>query len=119
MKIQESAEDYLEAIYVLSKQQQDVRAKDICSYFGYARASVSVALKHFREDGYVDVDEHNHITLTKKGFDIATSMYERHQVIASIFERIGVSKDTALKDACRVEHYISDETFEAMKNYFL
>lgn len=118
MQIKESGEDYLESILILSKKQGNVRATDICSYFGYSRASVSVVLKHFREDGYVKVDENNYITLTEKGLAIANNMYERHQVIAAIFKQLGVPEDIAVKDACRVEHYISDETFEAMKEHF-
>lgn len=119
MKIKESGEDYLEAILVLSKRQESVRATDICSYFGYARASVSVVIKNFREEGYVNVDENNYITLTEKGLAIANKMYERHNVIAEIFISLGVPEDIARKDACRVEHYISTETFDAMKNHFL
>lgn len=115
MKIRESGEDYLEAILILSKKQESVRATDICNYFGYARASVSVVLKHFREDGYVTVDENNRISLTEKGLNIANNMYERHQVLAKIFMKLGVSEHVALEDACRVEHYISEETFEALK----
>lgn len=119
MQIKESGEDYLESILVLSKKQESVRATDICNYFGYARASVSVVIKRFRQDGYVTVDENNRISLTSKGLEIAERMYERHQVISSIFMQLGVAEDVARKDACRVEHYISDETFEAMKNHFL
>ena len=76
-------------------------------------------IKRFRQDGYVTVDENNRISLTSKGLEIAERMYERHQVISSIFMQLGVAEDIARKDACRVEHYISDETFEAMKNHFL
>ena len=119
MQIKESGEDYLESILVLSKKQESVRATDICNYFGYARASVSVVIKRFRQDGYVTVDENNRISLTSKGLEIAERMYERHQVISSIFMQLGVAEDVARKDACRVEHYISDETFKAMKNHFL
>lgn len=119
MQMKESGEDYLEAILILSKQQANVRATDICNYFGYARASVSVALKHFREDDYVTVDENKSISLTDKGIEIAERMYDRHQTIANIFMQLGVPEDIAKKDACRVEHYISDETYEAMKHHFL
>ena len=119
MQIKESGEDYLESILILSKRQESVRATDICNYFGYARASVSVVLKRFRQDGYVTVDDNNRIFLTKKVLEIAERMYERHRVITSIFMQLGVSEDVARKDACRVEHYISDETFNAMKKHFL
>lgn len=118
MQIKESGEDYLEAILILSKKQESVRATDICNYFGYARASVSVVLKHFREEGYVSVDGNNRITLTDKGLEIAQNMYNRHQVITDIFLSLGVPEDIAEKDACRVEHYISTETFHALKKHF-
>lgn len=118
MKIQESAQDYLESILVLSQQKEHVRATDICNYFGYARATVSVFLKQLKENGYVTVSEHNHIYLTDEGKRIAEEMYERHQFLTDLFIRIGVSAETAQKDACRVEHYVSQETFEAMKEHF-
>ena len=117
MKIQESAQDYLESILILSQKKDVVRAADICSYFGYARATVSVFLKQLRANGYVDVDEHKHITLTDSGKKIAEDMYERHQFLTDLFIRIGVSEETAAKDACRIEHYVSEETFAALKSY--
>ena len=119
MRTHESGEDYLESILILSKKQESVRATDICNYFGYARASVSVVLKHFRESGYVVVDENKIISLTDKGLEIAERMYDRHQTIANIFMQLGVPEDIAKKDACRVEHYLSDETYAAMKKHFL
>ena len=117
MKIQESAQDYLESILILSKHG-DVRATDICNYFGYARATVSVFIKQLRENGYVEVDSNNHITLTESGLAIAESMYERHQFLTDLFIKIGVPEDIAAADACRVEHYVSEETFKAMKAHF-
>ena len=119
MKIQESAQDYLESILILSQGGKKVRATDICHYFGYARATVSVFLKQLRENGYVDVDEQKNITLTDAGQEIAKEMYERHQFLTKFFESIGVPKDIAAKDACRVEHYVSAETFQAMKEHLL
>lgn len=118
MKIQESAQDYLEAILILSKQQEYVRATDICGYFGYARATVSVFIKQLKENGYVTVSEHNHIRLTKEGLAIAEEMYERHTFLSDMFIQMGVTEEVAREDACRVEHYVSKETFEAMKKYF-
>jgi len=97
MQIKESGEDYLESILILSKQQESVRATDICNYFGYARASVSVVLKHFREAGYVVVDENKIISLTEKGLEIAERMYDRHQTITNIFMQLGVPEDIAKK----------------------
>ncbi len=118
MKIQESAQDYLESILILSKRQDVVRATDICSYFGYARATVSVFLKQLRENGYVNVDEHKQITLTEEGRKIAEDMLERHEFLSKFLKEIGVPEDIAVKDACRMEHYMSAETFHAMKEHF-
>ena len=118
MKIQESAQDYLESILILSQKQSHVRATDICNYFGYARATVSVFLKQLKENGYVTVSEHNHIYLTETGKEIAEEMYERHEFLSDLFMRIGVPEEIAKKDACRVEHYVSKETFQAMKDHF-
>lgn len=118
MKMQESAQDYLESILILSEQKEYVRATDICNYFGYARATVSVFMKQLKENGYVNIDEHNHITLTDKGMVIAQQMYERHKFLSNLFKSIGVPDDIAVKDACRVEHYVSAETFEAIKKAY-
>lgn len=118
MKIQESAQDYLESILILSQTKEHVRATDICSYFGYSRPTVSVFLKQLKENGYVRIDGSKYITLTDKGADIARDMYERHQFLTELFVRIGVPRNIADKDACRVEHYVSKETFEAMKSHF-
>ncbi len=118
MKMQESAQDYLESILILSKEKEFVRATDICNYFGYARATVSVFMKQLKEHGYVNIDSSNHITLTEEGQKIAESMFERHQFLSELFMKIGVPADIAAKDACRVEHYVSDVTFAAMKEHF-
>ena len=118
MKIQESAQDYLEAILILSQTREHVRATDICNYFGYARATVSVFMKQLKENGYISVDSDNHITLTEKGREIADDMFDRHTTLTEIFRRIGVPEDVAAKDACRVEHYISATTFRALKDFF-
>lgn len=118
MKIQESAQDYLEAILILSNQQERVRATDICNYFGYARATVSVFMKQLKENAYIEIDSNKTITLTDKGREIAEDMYERHTTLTQIFEKIGIPADVAAKDACRVEHYISATTFRALQEYF-
>ncbi len=117
MKMQESAQDYLESILILSQTREYVRATDICNYFGYARATVSVFLKQLKENGYVDVDGKNHVFLTDNGREIAEDMYERHLTLTEFFKRIGVPDDIAAKDACRVEHYVSKHTFEALKKH--
>ncbi len=117
MKIQESAQDYLESILILSRDKEYVRATDVCNYFGYARATVSVFLKQLKENEFIDIDEHNHITLTSKGREIAEQMYDRHQSLTNFFCHIGVPEDVAAEDACRIEHYISDTTYQALKEY--
>lgn len=118
MKIQEAGENYLESIYILSQRQPEVRATDICAYLGYSRPTVSTVLKKFREDGYVEVDENNHITLTELGLSIAEKMYERHQLLSNVLVALGVSKETALEDACKIEHDLSEETFACIKAHY-
>lgn len=118
MRMRESAENYLEVILMLSQKKSHVRAADICAFLGYSRPTVSAALKQLRENGYISVDADNYITLEPKGLAIAESMYERHHVIAQFFMAIGVDEETALKDSCRVEHYISKKTFDCMKAHF-
>jgi len=118
MELRESAQNYLESILVISKRQEVVRATDICAYFGYSRPTVSVALKHFRESGLIHVDANNHITLTEEGLDVATSMYERHTALTQMLMQIGVPKEIAVEDACKIEHDLSPETFECLKRYF-
>lgn len=118
MRVREAAENYLEVILMLSKKQSHVRAADICAFLGYSRPTVSAALKQLRENDYISVDGDNYITLKAKGRDIAEAMYERHHVIARFLMAIGVDEETALKDSCRVEHYISKKTFDCMKAHF-
>ncbi len=115
MKMQESPEDYLETIYMLSMSQQEVRSIDVARHLGYSKPSVSVAMKRLRENGFVRMDENNLLTLTDEGLEIARRVYERHEVITRFFVGIGIDADTAQKDACRVEHVISEETFQRLK----
>ncbi len=115
MKIYESAQDYLECILVLSKNHGHVRSIDIASEMKVTKQSVSRAMKNLRGDGYINVDNNGYITLTLKGLDVANRMYERHITITQFFTTIGVPQDIALKDACKMEHDISPETFEAIK----
>ena len=117
MELRESAQNYLESILVISKRQEVVRATDICAYFGYSRPTVSVALKHFREAGLIHVDANNHITLTQEGMQVATSMYERHTLLTKLLITMGVPREIAVEDACKIEHDLSPETFECMKNF--
>ena len=115
MKMQESPEDYLETIYMLSLHSSEVRSIDVARHLGYSKPSVSVAMKRLRENGYVNMDDNNLLTLTESGLAIARSIYERHQVISGYLMSIGVSEETALKDACRIEHVLSEETFHKIK----
>ena len=118
MAVNESAENYLETILVLSKTHPVVRSVDIAEELGFKKSSVSVAMKRLRENGYVNMDDNNLLTLTESGLAIARSIYERHQVISGYLMSIGVSEETALKDACRIEHVISEETFHKIKEIF-
>jgi Mn-dependent DtxR family transcriptional regulator len=119
MKIQESAENYLEAVLMISQRQPQVRAADLCRHLGFSRPTVSQAVRELQADGYLNIDANNWITLTDKGMAIAQNILERHDVIAKIFIALGVSPQVAYEDACRVEHYISAETFQCMKAHYL
>ena len=118
MKILESAENYLEAILVIQKEKGAVRAIDIAHHLGYSKPSVSVAMKQLETNGFIHRDTDNHITLTPDGMDIATSIFERHAVLSKLFMMLGVSEETAKEDACKIEHHISDETFECIKKHY-
>ena len=118
MKIQESAENYLETILMLSEKHPYVRSIDIATELGFSKPSVSVAMKRLRENGYVNMDDNSFLTLTESGLAIARSIYERHQVLSGYLMSIGVSEETALKDACRIEHVLSEETFHKIKELF-
>lgn len=118
MKILESAENYLESILILKNEKGTVRAIDIVNYLGFSKPSVSIALKQLETNGFITRDEDNHIFLTESGREIADSIYERHQLLSDLFIRIGVSESTARDDACKVEHHISQETFERLKELY-
>ena len=115
MIIKESAENYLETILVLSKKKPVVRSVDIADELGFKKSSVSVAMKRLRENGFVTLDEHGNLILTGSGLSIALKIYERHLVISQFLISIGVDEAIAKKDACRMEHVISDESFEKIK----
>lgn len=115
MKILESAENYLEAIHVLTKEKGQVRAIDIVHYLGFSKPSVSIAMKQLETNGYISRDEDGHITLTEEGNEIAVSIFERHALLTDLFIALGVNEETAIDDACKVEHHISQETFEKLK----
>ena len=115
MKIKESAENYLETILTLKTKNGHVRSIDIANEMKFSKASVSVAMKHFREEQLITVEKDGEITLTDKGLEIATKVAERHDTIAKLLIKLGVDEQTALSDACKMEHDISDITFERIK----
>ena len=117
MKIQESAENYLETILMLKKKNTFVRSIDIAHELEYSKASVSVAMKSLRESGYITVNSDGGIVLTDMGLEVAERMYERHEIIAKILISIGVDEETAYEDSCKIEHVISNTTFEKLKQY--
>ncbi len=112
MNIHESAEDYLETILVLKQRLGMVRSIDIVRELGFSKPSVSVAMKRLRENGYIEMDADGYITLLPPGLEIAQSIYTRHQVLTRFLEYLGVSKENAEADACKIEHDISSESFE-------
>ncbi len=114
MQILKSAEDYLEAMLMMKEQHGYIRSVDIATELGVTKPSVSYATKRLRENGYITMDHNGLITLTEKGMSIAERIYTRHKTLAMFLTRIGVDEATALADACRIEHDISDETFEAI-----
>ena len=117
MALQESGEMYLETIYVLSKANSHVRSVDISEHMGYSKPSVSRAVRILKEENYIEMDPDGFITLTETAKALAEKIFERHTVIAGMLMRLGVSPETAAEDACRMEHAISDESFEAIKKH--
>lgn len=117
MKIQESAENYLETILRLQLRHGSVRAIDIATELEYSKPSVSVAMKNLRQNGYIETDPQGHIILLDKGKLIAEDIMERHTIISSWLESLGVPPDIASDDACKLEHVLSAESFEAIKRY--
>ncbi|MCH5304413.1 MAG: metal-dependent transcriptional regulator [Ruminococcus sp.] len=118
MKIHESSEDYLETILVLGKSREHVRSIDIVKHMHLSKPSVSVAMKKLRENGYINMDADGFITLTEEGNKIAEKIYERHEFISHWLEDLGVDREIAMADACRIEHVLSDETFSAIKKKY-
>ena len=117
MQLQESGEMYLETILVLSKRHPTVRAVDISEHMGYSKPSVSRAVSLLKNGGFITVDDNGSITLTELGAALAQKIYERHTLLTQFLERLGVDPDTASADACRIEHAISDKSFEAIKRH--
>ena len=115
MRLQESGEMYLESMYVLQKKNGRVRSLDVAEHMGYSKPSVSRAVAHLKAAAYITVDKDGYISLTNEGRAIAEKIFERHTVLCQLFMRLGVSEEIATRDACRIEHAISDETFFAIK----
>ena len=117
MSVHESGEMYLEAIHVLHEKTGFVRSIDVSEYLGYSKPSVSRAMGILRSGEYITIDSDGAITLTEKGQEIAGKIYERHTLLTKLLVHIGVGEETAAADACKLEHAISDESFEALKKY--
>ncbi len=119
MRINESAENYLETIFMLKNKKGYVRSIDIANELHFSKPSVSVAMKHFREEGYIVTEEDGAINLTEKGLEIARRVYERHHILARALILLGVDEETAYADSCKIEHDISEQTFEKIKEHLL
>lgn len=117
-EMHESGEMYLETILVLSQEKPVVRSIDICDHMNFSKPSVSRAVGKLKSEGYIEVDGSGYITLTPSGRNIAERIYDRHNTLQKIFMEIGVDETTAEDDACKLEHYLSETTYEAMKKYF-
>lgn len=117
MSIHESGENYLEQIYMLSRQKEKIRAVDLCTALGFSRPTVSVMLRDLRAEGFVTTADNGGIALTPAGEEIALRMYERHCIVAETLMALGVSREVALEDACKIEHDISEETFQRLRDH--
>ena len=117
MHLQESGEMYLETVYILTQKSDSVRSIDICEYMGYSKPSVSRAIGLLKSGGYITVDGKGYITLTEEGTSVALKMFERHTMLTNFLIRLGVDEKTASEDACKIEHHISEESFNAIKNH--
>ncbi|MBQ5883267.1 MAG: metal-dependent transcriptional regulator [Clostridia bacterium] len=115
MALKESGEMYLETIYVLNKKSDSVRSIDVCEYMGYSKPSVSRAVGLLKNNGFINVSKEGYLPLTKSGEETAKKLFERHTIISEFLMSLGVDEETATEDACRIEHVISDESFEAIK----
>lgn len=119
MQIKESAENYLEQILIINNKKGYCRSIDICNEMGFSKPSVSVYMKNLREDNYISVDDSGNIMLTEKGKEIADKIYDRHNVIAGFLMQLGTSEETAYKDSCKIEHDISEESFQLIKEQYI
>ncbi len=119
MEIHESSEDYLETILILKERTGQVRSIDIATEMNYSKPSISVAMKKLRENGYIEVDKDGFITLTDSGYEIASSIYDRHKLLTKFFISLGVDAEVAAVDACKIEHDLSEETFQKIREHAL
>lgn len=117
MHLQESGQMYLETIYVLSKKSSAVRSIDVCEHMGFSKPSVSRAVSLLKEGGYLLVDASGHLSLTDSGKEVAEKIYERHMILTKFLTKLGVAQEIASEDACKMEHYISDESMAALKSF--
>ncbi|MGN1316148.1 MAG: metal-dependent transcriptional regulator [Acutalibacteraceae bacterium] len=117
MHLQESGEMYLETVYILNQKSDSVRSIDICEYMGYSKPSVSRAIGLLKNGGYINVDAKGYITLTPEGAAVANKMFERHTMLTDFLVKLGVDEKTASEDACKIEHDISEESFNAIKKH--
>ena len=118
MQLQESAEMYLETIYILSQKSKSVRSSDVAEYMGFSKPSVSRAVGLLKNGGYLTMADDGLLSLTDEGISTAKKIFERHIILSEFLTKIGVKAKTASDDACKIEHIISDETFNAIKKYF-
>lgn len=119
MSIHESGENYLEAILMIRKRSGGCRAIDVVHELGFSKPSVSVMMRDLREKGFISIDDGNDISLTEKGFEIASKIYERHEILAEVLMRMGVPEEIACNDACKIEHDLSPITFEKIKSFYM
>ena len=117
MSLLESGEMYLETIYTLSRQSNHIRSIDICEEMGFSKPSVSRAMKLLKADGYIEMETSGRITLTTKGLEVATKIYNRHTLLTEFFLKLGVDEETAMDDACKIEHVISDASMDAITKF--
>ncbi|MDD4069809.1 MAG: metal-dependent transcriptional regulator [Candidatus Izemoplasmatales bacterium] len=119
MKIHESGENYLESILVIKQRQEFVRSIDIAKEMGFSKASVSRAVNKLKDNGYITIDENGILDFTEQGLDLATRIYDRHRFFTDFLIYLGVDKNVAAEDACKIEHVLSPESYQAMKKYLL
>ena len=117
MQLQESGEMYLETIYILTENNANVRSIDVCEYMGFSKPSVSRAVGLLKTGGYINVDKDGYLSLTDIGREVAIKMFDRHRLLTDFLISLGVDADVAATDACKIEHHISDESFEALKRH--